>query len=266
MAGGFTSLSQLNLRVKNNMNLAIKPLQVESLKEACITHLEELILSGELKAGERLPSERDLATRLGVSRPVLHEALVDLASKGLVSILPRRGVEVNDYRQSGSMAILSSLLTYQNGRFDPQFTASLLAMRLLIENETARLAAINADIEQIAYLQSILLKETQIDRTDLAALVKLDFDFHIQIALASKNHIYPLILNSFVAVYTHFTTDFFQHCNLTSVLDEVFVYHSQLVKAIEQHQPQKASEIMTALLKHGEAHLLENSPQTTKKE
>lgn len=91
------------------MSLSIEPLQVNSLTGACITRLEELVLSGELRAGERLPAERDLAARLGVSRPVLHEALLDLSAKGLVTILPRRGVVVNDYRKSGSTAILSSL-------------------------------------------------------------------------------------------------------------------------------------------------------------
>ncbi len=248
------------------MNLSLKPLQVESLKDACITRMEELILSGELKAGERLPAERDLANRLGVSRPVLHEALVDLAAKGLVSILPRRGVVVNDYRQSGSMAILSSLLNYQNGQFDPQFTESLFAMRLLIEKETARLAAANADTEQVDKLNGLLSKESSLDRSDLAALVKLDFDFHIQVALASKNHIYPLILNSFVSVYTHFTTDFFERCRFTPILDEVFTYHRELVNAVEQHQSQKAMEVMASLLEHGKAHLFDFVDQTAQKE
>ena len=64
------------------MNLPLKPLHVDSLKEACVKRLEELILSGELKVGVRLPSERDFAASLGVSRPVLHEALVDLSAKG----------------------------------------------------------------------------------------------------------------------------------------------------------------------------------------
>lgn len=248
------------------MNLSLKPLQVESLKDACITRMEELILSGELKAGERLPAERDLANRLGVSRPVLHEALVDLAAKGLVSILPRRGVVVNDYRQSGSMAILSSLLNYQNGQFDPQFTESLFAMRLLIEKETARLAAANADTEQVDKLNGLLTKESSLDRSDLAALVKLDFDFHIQVALASKNHIYPLILNSFVSVYTHFTTDFFERCRFTPILDEVFTYHRELVNAVEQHQSQKAMEVMASLLEHGKAHLFDFVDQAAQKE
>lgn len=265
MAGGFTRFPEFVSQIQP-MNLPLKPLQVESLKEACINRLEELILSGELKAGERLPSERDFALRLGVSRPVLHEALVDLAAKGLVSILPRRGVVVNDYRQSGSMSILSSLLTYHNGEFDPQLTSSLFAMRLLVEKETARLAALQATHEQLALLNNFLNNESQTDRSDLNALVKLDFDFHLQIAIASKNHIYPLILNSFIGVYTHFTSEFFDHCRFTPVLDEVYAFHSQLVSAIERRQPQEAVQIMSDLLDHGEQHLFKTLGNRSKKE
>jgi GntR family transcriptional regulator, transcriptional repressor for pyruvate dehydrogenase complex len=265
MAGGFTRFPEQFTQIQL-MDLPLKPLQVESLKDACITHLEELILSGELKAGERLPSERDFALKLGVSRPVLHEALVDLAAKGLVSILPRRGVVVNDYRQSGSMAILSSLLTYHNGEFDPQLTSSLFAMRLLVEKETARLAALKATKEQIALLNACLDRESRADRSNLNELVKLDFDFHLQIAIASKNHIYPLILNSFIGVYTHFTSEFFDRCRFTPVLDEVYAFHRQLVSAIERRQPQEAAQITSDLLDHGEQHLFEALGNRSKEE
>lgn len=237
------------------MNLPLKPLHVDSLKEACVKRLEELILSGELKVGVRLPSERDFAASLGVSRPVLHEGLVDLSAKGLVSILPRRGVMVNDYRQSGSMAMLSTLLTYHNGKFDPQLTSSLFAMRILVEKETARLSALSITIEQMDLLEQFIRLEASLDRNDLAALVKQDFDFHLQIAVASGNLAYPLILNSFIAVYTHFTSLFFDGCRFTPVLDEVYAFHRCLVEAIRLHEPEKAVQIMSELLTHGEQHL-----------
>lgn len=248
------------------MNFPIQPLQVESLKDACISRLEELILSGELKAGERLPAERDLAVRLGVSRPVLHEALVDLAAKGLVSILPRRGVEVNDFRQSGSMAILSSLLNYQHGQFDPQFTRSLFEMRILIETETARLAAVKATDEQLIILSGIIKQEVTADRSDLVNLIKLDFDFHLQVAIASQNHLYPLILNSFKAVYTHFTSLFFEKCGNPKILDEVLDFQRALVDAFKQHQPESAAESMTKMLTHGAEHLMESLKENSKEE
>jgi DNA-binding GntR family transcriptional regulator len=98
----------------------IEPLNHQSLKEACIRRLEALILSGQFKIGERLPAERDLAAALNISRPALHEALLDLANKGLVEIVPRRGVYVSDFRVTGSLALLSSLFTYHEGVKQPE--------------------------------------------------------------------------------------------------------------------------------------------------
>lgn len=237
------------------MTLPIEPLQVNSLKSACVARLEELIISGELKAGERLPAERDLAARLGVSRPVLHEALVDLAAKGLVTINPRRGVVINDFRKSGSFAILSSLLTYHNGELDPQFVSSLLAMRILVETETARLAAEHASAEQLTELHSIIQQEKAADQSNIATLIELDFEFHLLVSIASENMAYPLILNSFKTVYTHFTSAFFMKSAGSSIISEVHDFHGQLVDALESRNAQKASEVMKMLLMHGEKHL-----------
>lgn len=234
------------------MNPNFEPLQVTSLKEACVTRLEGLILSGELKAGERLPSERDFASRLGVSRPVLHEALVDLASKGLVTIHPRRGVLVNDFRTSGSCAILSSLLNFNNGNLDPVFTDSLLAMRVLVETETARLAARHATTQQVENLEALIAKEAACDRSDSETRTRLDFEFHLAIAMASGNLVYPLILNSFKNVYTRFTGAFFTHSSGSVVMDEVLAFHQRLKTAILEHQPDTAAEVMRELLLHGE--------------
>jgi GntR family transcriptional regulator, transcriptional repressor for pyruvate dehydrogenase complex len=235
--------------------MPLEPLHVQSLKEACTLRLEELILSGELQAGARLPAERELAVRLGVSRPVLHEALVDLGAKGLVSILPRRGVVVNDFRKAGSTAILSSLLEYHQGALDPDFVQSLFGMRMLVETETARLAALNASPVQRQELEALLEREAQQARCDGAALTALDFEFHLLISLASANLVYPLILNSFKKVYTHFTGLFFARWGGTPVVDEVFAFHHRLVEAVCAGRGEEAALVMTRLLAHGEEHL-----------
>ncbi len=234
------------------MTLPIEPLRVNSLKEACVNRLEELILSGELQAGERLPAERDLAARLGVSRPVLHESLVDLAAKGLVTILPRRGVEVNDYRKSGSMAILTSLLSYHNGELDPKFVGSLLSMRVLVETETAALAAQHATPQQLAELRAILKRELSTDRGNVVALMELDFEFHLLISIASENLVYPLILNSFKTVYTHFTTAFFAKSGNTPAIDEVYAFQQRLLAELEARDAERAAATMKEMLTHGE--------------
>ena len=238
------------------MNDHIGPLKVQSLKEACVGRLEELILSGELGIGERLPPERDFAARIGVSRPVLHEALVDLSMKGLVRIVPRHGAFVNDYRSSGSMAILSSLLSHHDGKLDPAFTRSLIAMRLLVETETARLAALERTAEQLAGLQAIVADEEGAASDSPERLTELDFSFHLSIAIASGNLVYPLMLNSFKAVYSSLTGEFFRERSGTRAVEAVRDFHLRLVEAIGLRDAASAAATMGAMLRQGEAYLL----------
>jgi len=237
------------------VNLKVQPVEVVSLKEAVIQTLESWILSGELTVGEKLLSERELAQKMKISRPVLHEALVDLASKGLVKIEPRRGIFVNDYRTHGSCALLSSLLNFHQSEIDPIFEMSLIEMRQLIEVETAKLAAMKAQSNEIQNLQKIIIRENNIDALSIDDLVSLDFDFHLQIALASGNRVYPLILNSFKAIYTYLTKRFFTKYFHTNVVNEVIAYHNRLFEAIFQKNAQQAEEIMKAMLVHGERYL-----------
>jgi DNA-binding FadR family transcriptional regulator len=237
------------------MTPTIQPLNHLSLKALCVRRLEGLILSGQLRIGERLPAERYLAARLEISRPVLHEALVDLAAKGLVRIVPRRGVFVSDYRTTGSPALLESLLALREGSLDPAFTQSLLDMRLLVETETARLAAVNRTPENIQRLAEILRAETAASTEDSAALTDLDFAFHLEIALASANQVYPLILNSFKGVYTHLTGTFFRRLAGSPVVAEVHAFHHQLLEAVERRDSAAAAAVMTEMLRHGERYL-----------
>jgi len=239
--------------------IAWGPLAVPSLKEACVHRLEELILSGELQAGQRLPSERDLAAQLAVSRPVLHQALVELAAKGLVEILPRKGVYVNDFRTQGSCALLSSLLAYHEGALAPDLIQGLLAMRLLLEAETARLAALQRSPAQLQQLEALLAAEAQADRQDATALVELDFALHLQVALASGNTLYALIMNSIKGVYTNLTRRFFTRYRASPVVDEVFDFHRRLVAALTAQESAAASAIMVEMLEHGARHLQEVS-------
>lgn len=235
--------------------MEIEPLKVPSLMDACIAKLEALILSGEFKIGEKLPPERCLAETLTISRPVVHEALVDLAAKGLVEIVPRRGVYVTDYRTSGSCALLTTLLSYHEGNLDEPFLQSLVDMRLLMETETARLAALNRSDKQLQQLQAILDREAAADRNDAAALAGLDFAFHQLVALASGNLMYLLILNSFQAVYTNITGKFFHKHRGNGVLEQVFAFHRQLVAAIARGDSEDAAAVMAEMLRHGAEHL-----------
>ena len=232
----------------------IEPIRTDSLKEIFVLRFEELILSGKIKIGEKLPPERELALQLGVSRPVVHEGLVELASRGLVSIKPRFGATVNDYRKEGSIALMASLIQYQKGNLEPELLESLLQIRMMLEPPFARLAARNRTSEQILELHGILEKEAAANGRNPQALTDLDFEFHLLIALASGNRVYPLLLNSFRSVYTNLSGQFFRN---TKVTDAVHGYHEKMVNAVESGNETRAASVMKAILNHGEKHLRE---------
>ncbi len=230
----------------------LEPIRVNRLKDEFIGRFENLILSGEIQIGQKLPSERDLASRLGVSRPVVHEGLLELAAKGLVTMKSRAGAEVNDYRRQGSLPLISSLLEYGEGRLDRHLLESIVQFRSLLESPFARLAAKNRSEEQLAELESIVARERSTDRARKDSIVALDFEFHLLVSLASGNLVFPLLINSFKQVYTNLTGQFFE---IPDVIQAVHDFHEQLLVAIKQRDPDRAERVMNEMLAHGETML-----------
>jgi DNA-binding FadR family transcriptional regulator len=228
-------------------------LKKQTLVDDFIRRFEEMILSGKLSIGEKLPSERDLAINLGVSRPVVHEGLIDLATKGLITRTPTGSAIINDYRKDGSLSILNSLLSFQDGRLEPKITASTIEFRLLVEVENARLAARNRTAEQLAAMQAILAEEQSADVTKPEAIAQLDFRFHHLIAMATDNIFYPLLLNSFKTLYLNFVIQFFSN---PAFAPQVFAFHTQLVHAIADRDEKAAVDVMNRMLDHGKKHFI----------
>jgi GntR family transcriptional repressor for pyruvate dehydrogenase complex len=241
----------------------LKPLHSDSLVEVFISRFENLILTGKIAIGQKLPSERELALQLGVSRPVVHEGLVDLAAKGLVTMKPRVGTFVNDYRKMGSLSILNSIINYQQGSLDEDLLESLLATRLLVETENTRLAAANRTEEHLREFREILEAEEATGPKDVKKITALDFSFHHTIGMASGNVIYPLLINSFKPVYMNFTGIFFSEP--ANVL-ETIRFHHRLVDAISEKNALRAVNIMIETLNHGEMHVrtILNQPKRRK--
>jgi GntR family transcriptional repressor for pyruvate dehydrogenase complex len=239
------------------MGVKIKPIESVSLKDACIEKLEGLILSGAFEAGVRLPSERDLAAQLGVSRPVLHQAIVALDAKGLVQIEARRGVFVCDYLREGSIPLYTVLMAHSDGAYMPGLLNSLMAARILIETETARLAAQHRSEIALFELQALLSEGQQLVAGENApALVAYDFTFHQSVAIASTNLMYPLMINSLKNVHANLAGIFYRAFADSPVSEEVLAFHADLVDAIQAQDNQWAAETMKAMLEHGEQHLL----------
>ncbi|MEA4812758.1 MAG: FadR/GntR family transcriptional regulator [Anaerolineaceae bacterium] len=237
------------------MTVTLEPLTLDSLKSLCVAELEKRILSGEMAIGERMPSERDLAAMLKISRPVVHDALSELAAKGILEVRPRRGTFVADFHNNASFSILPSLLRFYEGDLRKDYFSSLLEMRMLIECECARVAASCRKKEHLERLQKYLDQEKTLDLDDIQALSQTDFEFHLLCALASGNVLYPMIINSFKPIYTSITSRFYAKHRHDTVIAEVFNFHLNLVTAIQNRKTEEARKIMEEMLTHGAINL-----------
>lgn len=226
-------------------------LKTYSLKDLFVKKFEELIISGKLSIGERLAPEREIAAQMGISRTIVHSGLIELAAKGLITINPRKGTVVNDYRIDGTLAILNSLVNYNEGDLGASFFDSLMATRYLLEVENAKLAALNRTDADLETIRELLDKEALVDHQGIESIVDLDFNYHHHISMATGNNIYPLIIKSFELIYKNFTSKFFRESTSTELLT-VFDFHKKLFSAIEEGSADRASAIMTEMLEHGE--------------
>lgn len=228
--------------------MILEEIQVKSVKDLFIDKILEQIISGDLSIGERLPPEREIAAKMKISRTIVHSGIIELASKGILTVHPRKGTYVNDYRREGTVAILDTLFNY-SGKLDEKIFDSLISTRYLLEVENARLAALNRTDDNLEAMAAILKKEDMVSGKDIDEIVSLDFSFHHEIAIATKNVIYPLLIKSMESTYKTLTREFFSG---SLVYKTVFAYHKKLYKAIKEGSDKKAKNIMQETLEHGE--------------
>lgn len=179
--------------------MEFKELVSPSLTDLFVRELQRMILSGELKIGEKLPTERELSERMKVSRAVINGGLNQLADMGFIRIAPRKGAFVDDYIVKGDIQVLTAIMEYNGWRFTPEYLDPMLQVRLSIEPYFMELAAQHTDSPYLAKLQQIIsdMKETPSHQ----AAGELIFRFYHTAALASSNIILPLLLRTFMPVY-----------------------------------------------------------------
>lgn len=170
-------------------------LSAPTLKELFIKELENMIISEQLPIGSKLPSERELADSMQVSRAVVNAGLTELAHKGFLEVRPRVGTFVTDYRKHGTSDVLISLMNYNGGRLGKAEIKSLLEMRLVMENLAIELLMDRVTDDDIDYLTG--LSEDLSSTKDPKTAAEISFNFHHYICVISGNIIMPLVFNSF---------------------------------------------------------------------
>ncbi len=158
-------------------------------REIVAAKLEAEILSGGLAPGDRLPAERRLAERHGVSRPIIREALRTLVERGLLEISPGRGAFVQRPSPLTGMRPLEAI--YRRGHATAR---EISEARLMVECETAALAARRGGLDDVRDLGAKLgALESSGTPEDT---VRNDLAFHVAVAAAAHNRIMEAMLGS----------------------------------------------------------------------
>lgn len=166
-----------------------------TLRELFVKQLEHLILSGKLKIGEKLPPERQLAESMQVSRAVVNSGIADLEKMGFLTVKPRSGTYVADYRRKGTLDTLKSIMSYNGGKLRDDEIKSILEVRLALDTLAAQLCVAAITDEEIQLLREIV--ESIRTSGSISAASEAAFEFQHEFALISKNTLIPLIFQSF---------------------------------------------------------------------
>lgn len=187
--------------------MQIGVIEVPTRRELFVRKIEEQILTGRLKVGDSLPSERALQEETHISKTVIHAGLVELEQKGFLEITPRRGAVVANYEETGTMETLNALIRLNGGNMTAAQTRSFLEARIAIEGSALRRLAEQHTEDDLRYLEEILsaadaLVESGSPRPE--ELAPILFRYHRGICVRSRNEFFPLLLNEFRPIIMEF--------------------------------------------------------------
>ena len=141
--------------------MEFKKLNAPSLKELFVNELQNMILSGKLEIGSKLPPERELAESMKVSRAVINSGIAELEKKGFLVVRPRIGTFVADYHRDGSLDTLVAIMNYNGGVLKNREVKSVLEARIMFMVEATRFAIDRASDEELLGLQEYVYQMTR---------------------------------------------------------------------------------------------------------
>jgi len=220
-------------------------IDAEKLSQSVVRQVEQLILRGILRPGERLPSERELSERLGVSRPSLREAIAELQDRGLLATRAGAGIYVADVLGSAfSPALIRLFAAHEEAVFD------YLAFRRDLEGVAAARAAEAGTETDLKIIDTLFQKmEAAHSKRNPEAEADLDAQFHLAIIEASHNVIMLHMMRSMFDLLKEgvfFNRQvMFKQRNTRDILLE---HHRAMNDAIQARDPAAAGEAVTTHL------------------
>ncbi|MDR2751639.1 MAG: GntR family transcriptional regulator [Clostridiales bacterium] len=195
------------------------------------------ILSGVLSPGTRLPSEREIAESLQISRSVVREGLSELAAIGFLSIEARKGTYVNDWLKDGNLLMLNAICK-AGLQLPLNLLRGLLSLRMDTLCDSAGKSALLRTDDDLDVMQNILEEQATLDYKQNEDFARLDFLYHKQIYISSGNAFYPILFNSVREL--HFSLAFFFYRNLIDK-SQIRELHMRMLYALIEQNPTAAA-------------------------
>jgi GntR family transcriptional repressor for pyruvate dehydrogenase complex len=223
--------------------LAFEPIRKQAIAEEVSSRLLSLIQQRQLTPGDKLPSERDLAASMEVSRSSLREALRALAMMNIIETRQGDGTYVTSLEPGLLVEHLDFVLS-----LDRSAMHHLFEVRRIVEVGIAEFAARRATDAQIAELEELLEKASQ-STSDAEAFLRVDLAIHDLIAAAAGNPLLSRIMSSLsrLGLASRQRTGV-----LRSVREQSLVDHAAIVDAIRAQDPEAAARAMMYHLDHVE--------------
>lgn len=210
-----------------------RPLERIPVGEMVARRILDMVKSGALQPGDRLPTERDLAQSLNVSRPSVREAIRGLAILGVVRTVQGGGAYISDLDADALLGPIQFFLSLQDLNVRELYDA-----RSLIESDVARRAAVNIEAENLTRLEAVLIAQKDcLDNPD--AFRASDHAFHEIIWIGSNNAFLKRIGESLNVIGLEFRK---RASESPAVLQQSYADHQVLFAALKARDAEAAAK------------------------
>jgi GntR family transcriptional regulator, transcriptional repressor for pyruvate dehydrogenase complex len=209
----------------------------DKLYKQVADQIEGLIVGESLCPGDRLPSERQLAEQLGISRTVVREAIRLLSVRGLVEVKPGRGTYIRALSPHDAAAPIALLLKL---RQCPDLLDHVYEVRHMIEIEVAGLAAERATGEDHEVMEAAI-EEMAAHIDDPEEFITHDLAFHSALAAATHNDLFGVLLNAISGFWSEAALLAYQ---APGAAEDSLNYHRDILRHVKARDPEKARRAM----------------------
>ena len=226
-----------------DIETAVRTTLTDDIVEKLIYYIAE----NNLKAGEMLPSEKQLMEALGVSRLPLREALSRLKALGVISVRQGKGAVIRDVNVSNLFRQLSPIMRSQ-GNLRP---ADMIEVRLSLEPSVARLAAIRRDEKALIQLEDCIIR-MESALADKAGFIQGDMEYHQILAMATGNPALDILVSTIHDIM--YATQWGFHDSAETRQQSV-EHHKRILEAIKNGDSSAAAKAMEEHLNDVEANM-----------